>query len=239
MECPKCGFQQPEELYCAQCGIHIPSALKRKKRRTQAALAGTALVFVLLGAAGSIWWFKYRSGPEAESPVGTEERQSIPRIQPPPPLPGPSARSQREPSPTPSRKSAPAPKKGKSDEKIEPPEKDLKLSPSSQPPSAQPVEPDPEVQLKRWAAQEWVDRGKELGDDPEQEMEMYRKALEVNPGYPPAHYHLGMLHWRRSERDMALEEFRKFWKEASPEERRSLLVPEEIAPEELGLSPGE
>lgn len=239
MECPKCGFQQPEELYCAQCGIHIPSALQRKKRRTTAALAVTTLVFVLLGAAAAIWWFKYRPSPKAESTVATEERQSIPRIQPPPPLPGPVGRPQRETSPSGSRKSTTVPKKVKADEKIQPSEKDLKPSPSSQPHPAQPMEPDPEVQLKRWAAQEWVDRAKELGDDPEQEMEMYRKALEVDPGYAPAHYHMGVVHWRRAEKEVALEEFRKFLKEASPEERRSLPLPEDVLPEELGLSAGE
>lgn len=239
MECPRCKFQQPEELYCAQCGVHIPSALRRRRRRTLAALSGTALVLVLLGAAAAILWFKDRLGSEAESPIALEERQSIPRIQPPPPLPGATGRKDKESRQAHSRKSASTPTKSKIDDKIPVAETESKPSPPSHPPSAQQTESDPEVQLRRWAAQEWVDRGKELGDETDQEMEMYRKALEVDPGYAPAHYHLGLLHWRKAERDTALEEFRKFWKQASPEERRNLPLPEEIPPEELDLSPAE
>lgn len=239
MECPRCKFQQPEELYCARCGVHIPSALNRRKRNTLAALSVTALVFVFLGAAATIWWFKDRSGSELHPPIAPEERQSIPRIQPAPPLPGPAGPQDKDSRQARFGRSSPSSKKAKAHERISPPEKESSPSAPSQPPSVQPTESDPEVQLRRWAAQEWVDRGKELQDDPQQEMEMYRKALELEPGYAPAHYHLGMLHWRKADRDTALEEFRKFWQAASLEERRSLPIPEEILSEEPGFPPTE
>lgn len=234
MECPKCGFQQPEEIYCAQCGVHIPRALQLRRRKTLVVLSATALAFVCLLAAAAIWWFEGRSASQKESAGAPEERQSIPRIQPPPPLPEPASRPQKETRPAQPRKAASASKKSEVENQIPVPQTESKASAPGQLPSAQPTESDPEVQLRRWAAQEWVDRGKELGDDPDQEMEMYRKALEVDPGYAPAHYHLAMVYWKKEQRDLALQEFRKFWQKASGEERLNLIIPEEISPEELG-----
>ncbi|MEJ5377269.1 MAG: hypothetical protein WHX93_11870 [bacterium] len=237
MECPKCGFRQPEELYCARCGVHIPSALKRQRRRTLAGLAVSVLAFLLLGAATATWWLKQRPATEPELLGPSEERQSIPRIQPAPPLPGPEGRPQKQTRPAPSQKNVTASKKSRPPTGTSGSEAESKTPSSSQgpPPSPQIMESDPEVQLKRWAAQEWVDRARELVDDPEQEMEMYLKALEVDPGYAPAHYHLGMLYWRKADREMALEEFQRFWKQASAEERRSLPLPEELTQEEQEL----
>lgn len=241
MECPRCGFQQPEELYCARCGVHLPSAIQSRRRKTLVALMASALAFVLLGATAAIWWFKQRPGSEPASALPPEERQSIPRIQPPPPLPGPATRAHKTSRPSPGQKSPSASRKTKAPEQISESEEASKSSPTppSQPFSSQPTESNPEAQLKRWAAQEWLDRARELEVDPEQEMEMYRRALEVDPGYALVHYHLGMLHWRKGEKETALEEFRKYWQGASPDERTDLPLPEGILPEELGVPLGE
>jgi hypothetical protein len=234
MECPSCGFHQPEDLYCAHCGVHIPTALSRRKRRTMMAVGATGLALVLIGAGAALWWMREPPAPHTEP---QEERQTIPRIQPPPPLPEPAGL--REKKATSAGKSAPsATRKGRPPARAPGPEGQGTASQtnSSLP---QAPEPDPEAQLKRWAAQEWVDRARELADDPEQEMEMYRRALEVDPSFSVAHYHLGMAHWRKGERETAIEEFRKFWQNVSQEERQQFPLPEEVLPEETAASQGD
>lgn len=239
MECPRCGFHQPEELYCAHCGVHIPSALSRRKRKATVALGATALAVLLVGGVASLWWSKSLETPPPEPSSGPEERQAIPRIQPPPPLPSPRVVQPQQTAP--SRKTLPISKKSA------PPTPSAIASPTHTPASpvgseasAPPIpEPDPEAQLRRWAAQEWVDRGRELPEEPEQQMYMYRKALEVDPGFAVAHYYLGMAHWRQADREAALNEFRMFWQGATLEERQGLPLPEEFTPEELGPASGE
>ena len=33
MICPKCGFDQPDDIYCVFCGVNIEKHLRQKKRR--------------------------------------------------------------------------------------------------------------------------------------------------------------------------------------------------------------
>lgn len=60
IHCPKCGFEQPKDDYCAKCGVHIPSykipepPLKEKAFRS-AAFYGVLLLFL---AVGSTLYFK-------------------------------------------------------------------------------------------------------------------------------------------------------------------------------------
>ena len=95
-----------------------------------------------------------------------------------------------------------------------------------------------EGQLRRWAAQEWVTKGREQADSPEQALSMYRKALEVEPHFAPAYYHIGVLYWGGGDRDAALEALRKFWGEATQEEKESLPLPDGVSLEDLGVPEG-
>ncbi len=52
MRCPRCGFEQPEDLYCANCGVEISSYLQRKvKKRRVLVWCGVAIgvAAILLG----------------------------------------------------------------------------------------------------------------------------------------------------------------------------------------------
>ncbi len=56
MSCPKCGFDQPVDQYCAKCGVDMPKALKKSSGlagliKNPAAIAG---VIVLLGGIGFV-----------------------------------------------------------------------------------------------------------------------------------------------------------------------------------------
>ena len=64
IRCPKCGFEQPEEEYCAKCGVHIATYYSSSKQNEQEVSSKTlwnfvsfssALTFVLIGL--FIWNF--------------------------------------------------------------------------------------------------------------------------------------------------------------------------------------
>ena len=33
MICPKCGFSQPDDYYCAQCGVNVEKYVKKKRKK--------------------------------------------------------------------------------------------------------------------------------------------------------------------------------------------------------------
>lgn len=238
MECPKCGFHQPEEVYCARCGIHIPTALGSRRKRAFLALGATALAVILMGGAASLWWKKARQGQDPDPWSDTEERQSIPRPEPPPPIPTPTGTKPKVSAP--SRKATPSQRKSHHPDFAPQASESEDVAKAPAPPTTpdQGPEPDLERQLRRWAAQEWLDKALEIRDNPELEIQMYHKALEVDPEFPQAHYHLGMAYWTTGQREAALGKFRAFWRTATPEERQTLILPQEISPEELGPPEG-
>lgn len=65
------------------------------------------------------------------------------------------------------------------------------------------------------AATQWFNRGASLGDDSDEEAQDYRKALEADPTYAPAHYNLGNLYARKARPLEALKELRLYLKYTS------------------------
>lgn len=221
MKCPRCGFVQLEEDYCAQCGGHIPSLLKRKRRKHLVLCLLTGLV-VATGVAGLFFWFDYNGGGPSKELFSHEERSLIPRLAPPPPAPP------RPPQALKKTKSHPeAQNKIQSKEQFSPGTAVKRNEGNT------PKDFDPGEQLKRWAAQEWLERAKELAGDREGETEMYRRAIEVDPSFASPHYHLGLLLWREGDLEAAKEEFKRFLDLATSEERELLLLPQGVNPEDL------
>ena len=33
MICPKCGFSQPDDYYCAQCGVNVEKYVQKKRKK--------------------------------------------------------------------------------------------------------------------------------------------------------------------------------------------------------------
>ena len=105
-------------------------------------------------------------------------------------------------------------------------------------PEVIPQEPDPEEQIRRWAAQEWFARGQELADNSEEELEFYEKALEVDPHFAPAQYYVGVIQLEWGNRDAALTAFRRFLQDANEEERGIYPLPETVTSDELEVQEG-
>jgi hypothetical protein len=70
-------------------------------------------------------------------------------------------------------------------------------------------------------AREWFEKGRELDDESETEIEFYKKALELNPEYAPAYYRLGAIHFRHARHELADQEFAKFIQYASEADRQA------------------
>ena len=70
-------------------------------------------------------------------------------------------------------------------------------------------------------AKEWFEQGRALDDESESEIELYKKALELNPEYAPAYYRLGAIHFRHARHELADQEFAKFIQHASETDRQA------------------
>ncbi len=46
MKCPKCGFEQPDDIYCANCGIEVTSYARSRSRRNVKFLAIAAILLI-------------------------------------------------------------------------------------------------------------------------------------------------------------------------------------------------
>jgi len=95
MKCPKCGFDQPEDIFCANCGIEVAvyaANLQQKRRKMRlvyiaaGTLLGVILVFLLMIKGGK---HSQESNPlsmedtavvtPSEREPGTETAQSVPQ----------------------------------------------------------------------------------------------------------------------------------------------------------------
>ena len=81
-------------------------------------------------------------------------------------------------------------------------------------------------------------KGREQAESMEQELAFYQKAVEVDAHFGPAHYYMAMVYWALGEKDASLEALRRFWRDATQEEREALPLPEGLTAEELGPPAG-
>ncbi len=63
MHCPRCGFSQPEDQYCAQCGVNMQSFRRKEKSLAQKLFANVGLqTAALLVAAGFLGSYLMQNG---------------------------------------------------------------------------------------------------------------------------------------------------------------------------------
>jgi hypothetical protein len=261
MECPKCGFNQPSDQYCAQCGIHIQNALKARQRK---AWLGSILVVCLCVATGMILFRRQvvqeegnpgrivaesgkqrlasspatRSSPPAEAPTTSRTRAGTRPPQTSLPAQMPKAPPAAFTAPPPVKNPRPARAADREPPRVLAESVGTKVpKPMSAQrkgsPAEQPEAVDPERQLRKWAAQEWFAKGQELADNSEDELFMYEKALEVNPHFAPAYYYSGLIYLEWGEYEEAVAAFRQFLAAASEAEKAVYPLPEEVSPDDV------
>ena len=70
-------------------------------------------------------------------------------------------------------------------------------------------------------AREWFEKGRALDDESEDEVQCYKKAIELDPELAPAYYFLGAIFCRQANYELADHEFAKFLKYASDTDRQA------------------
>src|ERR1700733_8142932 len=85
IRCPRCGFEQPRDRFCAKCGIDMESFVPKTSLKSNAyinktrILIGVVVIFFLAGC----WYLFHRDqGPENEAGTAVPRpKPAIPRAQ--------------------------------------------------------------------------------------------------------------------------------------------------------------
>ena len=194
MICPKCQFSQPDDIYCANCGVNVESYLQKQKKSRFTGVFTIAL-FCIVALAAAKYLFM---GNQAEKPEISKKDDSSQPLQTASPTD-----SSRPPRP----RSQPGRQPGTT---VRSPLNEQK----------QQVTPRSEPGEKTLTARAWFEKGLSLDDDSDAEMESYQKALELNPEFAPAYYRLGAIYFRQAEYDLAAENFVKFTQHASDADKQ-------------------
>lgn len=209
MKCPKCGFGQPDDIYCALCGINVKK-YAQKKRTRYLSFAGLG-IFAGIAALVAVNLFSSTPRPDGVQPFepapafsprlqsGTDavETNMVRRTDPP-----------RDPfSDRLSEDSAPEPGAAGFESTQQEPRNVVAPPPEG-----------PEETLE--TAEQWFARGRELDDDSEAEIACYETALELDAEFAPAAFYLGAIHFRKARYELADEYFTAFLKNASERERQ-------------------
>ena len=218
MICPKCGFSQPDDYYCASCGVNIDRFVQKRKKKGYA----VGIVIVLLGVAAiAITRYvqtSYRFE-EAETISKTEDEKS--------------GSASKQTARTESRIQRPKRTERSSERRVTRGTKPKGAPTASRtatkalnergipgtPPERTEGEVESRQKQEQFTARQWFEKGRALDDDSEPEIESYRKAIELDPKFAPAYYHLGAIYYRQAEYERAEVEFVKFLQYASDEER--------------------
>ncbi|RLB13482.1 MAG: hypothetical protein DRG82_15620 [Deltaproteobacteria bacterium] len=214
MICPKCGFNQPEDIYCARCGVHVKKYRQKQKKRTL-----TILISVLI-LIGVLAFFAGR--------MYLEKEARVTMVQPPSSSLAPQA---KPPLVT---------KRGRNSQQAKRAVVAGHMGEKGGPPVAGPgggtktglQSPQAENSSKKdgngliarkketaLTALQWFDRGTALNDDSTTEIACYQKALELDPAFAPAYYRLGAIYFRHAEYEQADQAFSRFLKLATDEQK--------------------
>jgi tetratricopeptide (TPR) repeat protein len=223
--CPKCGFDQPDDAYCAFCGISIKKYRQERRKKLYFLYALGVCVIV---AGGLI---VFRSGRRLETaepvvPYATEETENRTRAV--------DVAESRQARFEPKQESSNEKTAGDSWQEASQQEalfqsEDLEDRTASTPRTSEQLSlTEPAVGSAPEAdggeevtARDWFEKGRALDDESESEVEFYEKALEVDPEFAPAYYRLGAIQFRRARFELADRQFAKFIEHASEAERQA------------------
>jgi clan AA aspartic protease (TIGR02281 family) len=218
MLCPKCGFSQPDDFYCANCGVNVDKyAKKKKKKRYQAGIV--VAVFIITVLAIAMFFGTQKDTATKDKFAGkTTTRQRSPGTTPGSgnlkyPQPNQMA---RRPAVKPRRQSPRSAAPG--DQPSRQPQSPESSSPAE---ATQETQPQSTSDRTALAAREWFEKGVSLDDDSDSEIEFYQKAIEQDPRFAPAYYRLGAIYFRQADYDLAEQHFARFLQYASDADRQT------------------
>jgi len=204
MICPKCGFSQPEDLYCALCGVDIEKHQEYLRRRKKRRYIGYLLIS-LIGIAGLSIATYIKSVRHLHSPEPVSEEVTPPGVKSYQVSSIDKLKSRRKTG-----------RRTRVDKGLSK-GKSTRKSPLDQKKAA----PLDDKQDQKVKAKEWFEKGRALDDESEAEAECYQKAIELSPEFAPAYYFLGAIYYRQANYEMADQQFAKFLKYASEADRQA------------------
>ncbi len=224
MICPKCGFSQPDDIYCVLCGVAIEKyARSRRKRQYKMymliALVGIGVIF---GAKHFIY-VDNRETPQTTAKQGYD-RTEVPKEHV-------AAHRVKETRAQSARQRFSAAKAVKSSrarpqekirrrERSEDDRPDRGRSAAQSQSDQKSTDSGLEQEGGTLTAKQWFQKGVALDDDSEDEMQFYLKAMELDPQFAPAYYRLGAIHYRQADYEEADREFAQFVEYASETDRQ-------------------
>lgn len=224
MICPKCRFDQPDDVYCAYCGIDVEKYLRKKRRKRQRAYFLTALISIATLSVGAYLVSVYRVETPEQALTYDDSNEEVRTTETPPPEAKPDQSASRF-IPQARKKDLGAHRQ--SEERIIRPEsvEERGYRAEATTPNDARDRQKAEVPLDRpqketQTSAEWFEKGVALDDESEAEIEYYKKAIALDPKFVPARYRLGAIYYRRANYALADQHFAEFLKHASEADRQ-------------------
>jgi len=220
MICPKCGFEQPDDIYCAFCGVNIEKyAEQRKKRRYKGGMLGALVIIAAISVAAYVVSFRKTGTPErigedeykgGLAQLGQETSSELNAGQPE----AGRRHSQEETARGPSNKSRRGREKANKRMGQYGENNDRSLSSSAAREGTEGLVGE-EPEEGESTAEQWLEKGRALDDDSDAEVKCYEMAISLDPEFAPAYYRLGAIHYRHANHELADQHFAKFVKYAT------------------------
>ena len=223
MICPKCNFSQPDDYYCAQCGVNVEKYVEeQRKKRFNLGL----IITVLAIAALSLALFMSIQEDTKKSDISKDKSKEtkVARRSPSPDKPPEQNVASRAPRSNELARRRSGSQPARTQETTARPPLEV---------AAKRTAPPSEPKESTLTSKEWFDKGLRLDDDSDSEIEFYQKAIELDPQFAPAYYRLGAIYFRQAEYDLAAENFSTFLLYASDAEKQTYNTELYFSPEDL------
>jgi predicted aspartyl protease len=225
MICPKCGFDQPDDIYCVYCGVNIEKYVNQKKRRHRGGVLSALIVIAAVSVAAYLVWTRQAETPDRTGEEGYEGglaqrgKETAPGSRSRE-LSVDLGRDQRKASSESENRSRR--ERNKADEPGNQYGRDNEtpVRSSTARDEGRPLS-DGKAEETAGTAQQWLEKGRALDDDSDTEVQCYKKAIELDPHFAPAYYRLGAIYYRQANYELADEQFAKFVEYASEADREA------------------
>jgi predicted aspartyl protease len=226
MICPKCRFDQPDDVYCAFCGIDVNKYEQQIRKKRNKAYLLTALIAIATLSTAAYLISIYRVETPEQVPIYSEEKD---KVQTKGITPSKTRRDRPVAKYTPQTQGrrgyrrpgqSQEPSSFSRDSGEDRPDRGAER-PQKSDLDQQKAELPGKRQSETFTPAEWFERGRALDDESEAEIEYYEKAIELDPEFAPALYRLGAIYYRRANHELADQQFAKFLKYASEEDREA------------------